>query len=371
MKNKKVTSNAWRLALVMVGTVIGAGFASGAEITAYFTRYGEAGLWSTGLMGMLFFLGIYGTLKIAYEHGNKEFGTFTETIAGKWAGAVMDAMVTFSMLLGYGVMLAGSDAVFLQQFDLPSPVGALGMAGCSAAALCFGARGVVGINRILTPILIIGILLVSVYGICTSPTIMETVGISAQPVSILTAQPLENIAQAMGSAALYASYNILGASAVLVSLADYINRKQEAVRVAAYTAIILMVLTGVLGLATFLNYDTIVNIPIPILELLRDHEFWQRAYMLVLLGAMYTTAVSDGFGFMSRIQAIWPIKNGSLWLLMTVMALLMSRIGFTNLVNKGYRILGYVGILQLLLIAARCILEKEKINGKQKRRNQR
>jgi len=39
-----VTSKAWRIAWVMIGTVMGAGFASGAEIMAYFSDYGEAGL---------------------------------------------------------------------------------------------------------------------------------------------------------------------------------------------------------------------------------------------------------------------------------------------------------------------------------------
>ena len=33
------------IAMVLVGTVIGAGFASGAEIMAYFTRYGKRDFW--------------------------------------------------------------------------------------------------------------------------------------------------------------------------------------------------------------------------------------------------------------------------------------------------------------------------------------
>ncbi len=364
MKNRKVTSYTGRLALVMVGTVVGAGFASGAEIKAYFVRYGEVGLWAMGLAGLLFFLGTYGTLKIAYEHGTREYGAFTETIAGKWLGALLDALVTFSMLLGYGVMLAGSDAVFLQQWDFPRSVGAMIMAGGCAVVLCHGSKGMVMANQILTPILIAGILLVSIYSIWILPSVSETVGLSLQPLSVLTARPLEKIGEAFVSAAVYASYNMLSAGAVLVGVSDYIQTKRDAAVVGTWTTGILMTLTFALGLATFLNYDTIVNIPIPVLELLRECEVGKQVYVFVLLGAMYTTALSNGFGFMNRIQAILPARRGVLWFGMTIAALLLSRMGFTNLVAKGYRILGYVGSVQLLLIAVHCVLKKENINGK-------
>lgn len=364
MKKRKATSNAGRLALVMVGTVIGAGFASGAEITEYFVQYGEAGFWSMGLAGILFFLGTFGTLKIAYEHGNQEYGAFIETIAGKWLGAVLDALVTFSMLLGYSVMLAGSDAVFLQQWKLQCPVGAIAMAASCAAALWRGSHGIMAVNKILTPILIGGILLVSLYGILTSPSAIETYGLSLQPLSVLTARPLENMEKAFGSAVVYASYNMLGVAAVLVGLSEYIHTKKEAAAVGGYAAVILMVLTFVLGLATFLNYDTIVNISIPALELLQNCGWGRRAYVFVLLGAMYTTAVSNGYGVINRIQAIWPIGRGKIWVIMTLTAFLLSRLGFTGLVAGGYRILGYMGSVQLVLIAAHCILKKENINGK-------
>lgn len=364
MKKIKTAANTRRIALVMVGTVVGAGFASGAEIKAYFVQYGEAGLWSIGLAGLLFFLGTYGVLKIAYEHGDREYGAFTERIAGKCPGAVLDALVTFSMLLGYGVMLAGSDAVFLQQWDLPAPMGSFFMAGCCAAALCGGSKGILAVNGILTPILIAGIILVSIYSIWIAPSVSETVGLSLQPLSVITAQPLKSVGDAFMGAVIYASYNMLGVGAVLVGFSGFIHTKREAATVGVQTAVILMTLTFGLGLATFLNYDTIVNIPIPVLELLQGCEFGKRVYVFVLLGAMYTTAISNGFGFMNRIQALWPMKRGILWLGMTMTALLLSRAGFTELVDDGYRILGYVGSVQLMLIVLHSFLKKEKINGK-------
>ncbi len=369
MKKQHVTSKAWRIALVLIGTVIGAGFASGAEIMAYFTDYGEAGLWAMGAAGLLFFVGTYGTLKIAYEHESTEYGAFTEKIAGKWLGALLDALVVLSMLLGYGVMLAGSGAIFLQQWGIPEMWGAMLMAGAVMLTLRFGSEGIVTMNRILTPALIAGIFLVSIYGIMMQTSLTETIGLALQPLSLFTAQPVENVLPALESAVVYASYNMLGASAVLTGLADYIQNVKDARAAGSFAACILVALTFALGLATFLNYDTIREIPIPVLGLLNRHEWWRQLYVMVLLGAMYTTAVADGFGLMNRVKTVRRLGEGAKVLVMTVLAMVLARLGFARLVEKGYRVLGYLGMIQMLLIIIKCIPKKETINGKQKRRD--
>ena len=124
-----------------------------------------------------------------------------------------------------------------------------------------------------------------------------------------------------------------------------------------------------MGLATFLNYDTIRGIPIPVLGLMRDYAWWRQLYVVLLLGAMYTTAVADGFGLMNRMKRLkrWSEKTKAL--LMTFSAMILARLGFTCLVEKGYKFLGYLGMAQLILIIIKCISKKETINGKQKRRN--
>lgn len=368
---KSAGSGAWHIALVLVGTVIGAGFASGAEIMAYFTSYGEAGFWGMLLAGGIFGAATYGTLKIAYEHKSTDYGMFTEQIGGKWIGALLDVVVTLSMLLGYGVMLAGSGAIFSQQWGLPEWTGAAAMAIGTFLALKSGSKGIVWVNRLLTPLLIIGILMLGIYTLFGFASANEAAGLLLEPLSIFTAEPVANLPQALFSAILYASYNMLGAGAVLVSLSAYIHTKKEALHAAVMGGSILLVLTLALGVATFLNYDTIQEAPIPVLALLNNHAIWQKFYVGILLGAMYTTAVSDGFGFVSRVQAILPFKRSVICLLMLLMALVLSAFGFTRLVTKGYRLFGYLGIGQFALMMLQCIPKKENIYEKQKREQRR
>lgn len=200
-------------------------------------------------------------------------------------------------------------------------------------------------------------------------SLTETIGLALQPLSLFTAQPVENVLPALESAVVYASYNMLGASAVLTGLADYIQNVKDARAAGSFAACILVALTFALGLATFLNYDTIREIPIPVLGLLNRHEWWRQLYVMVLLGAMYTTAVADGFGLMNRVKTVRRLGEGAKVLVMTVLAMVLARLGFARLVEKGYRVLGYLGMIQMLLIIIKCIPKKETINGKQKRRD--
>lgn len=364
----ETTKTAWRIALVLVGTVIGAGFASGAEIKAYFVDHGEAGLVGAWAAGLLFFAGTYGTLKIAYEHKSSDYAAFIRELAGRGPAMLLNSVVMLSMLLGYGVMLSGSGAIFAQQWNLPEWIGVCVMAVAVYLALGKGSAGIMAVNRILTPILIGGILLLGFYGIIGGFLTEETAGLLLEPLSMFTARPLHNLPEAISSGILYASYNMLGTVAVLVPLSAELKKTGDAIKAGLYGGLILLLLISILGVATFLNYDTIKDVSIPALTLLAALPFWQKLYAMVLFGAMYTTALADGFGFVKGISGFIKIKEIYLAFGMTLVGMLIARIGFAALVDRGYRFLGYAGLMQLILILFRCIVKyRENIHERQRR----
>ena len=101
------------------------------------------------------------------------------------------------------------------------------------------------------------------------------------------------------------------------------------------------------GLATFLNYDTIEAVPIPALEILRNYPVRQSFYVAVLIGAMYTTAVADGFGVLCRVQGIGRIPDWVWSLGIVAGAFGISCVGFGRLVARGYLVFGCIGLGQL------------------------
>ena len=114
---------AFQIAAVYVGTVVGAGFATGKEIVEFFSRFGFFGFikylneWLS-----LYFIGFE-----VYEncrHINaKSYQEFNEYLFGKWAGSVINVFMLFMLLGVSAVMLAGAGAVFEEQLGITKNVG--------------------------------------------------------------------------------------------------------------------------------------------------------------------------------------------------------------------------------------------------------
>ena len=76
--------------MLILGTVIGAGFASGKEICAFFVRFGKASYFLAVLSGIVFFLGVYAMLAVGNAIEEKDADGFHKALFGKgqWLGSV-------------------------------------------------------------------------------------------------------------------------------------------------------------------------------------------------------------------------------------------------------------------------------------------
>ena len=74
------------VAAIYIGTVIGAGFASGREIWEFFSQYGTAGTW--GLLYSTLLLAVLGAKVMEWGRRVKapSYQDFLHSLAGKWAG---------------------------------------------------------------------------------------------------------------------------------------------------------------------------------------------------------------------------------------------------------------------------------------------
>ena len=74
--------NIFKICFVIIGTIIGAGFASGKEIYTFFCMYGINGLWgiliSNGIIGLV----IYLTFNIVLKNNIKSYSNFSNYLVG-------------------------------------------------------------------------------------------------------------------------------------------------------------------------------------------------------------------------------------------------------------------------------------------------
>jgi uncharacterized membrane protein YkvI len=79
--------------------------------------------------------------------------------------------------------------------------------------------------------------------------------------------------------------------------------------------------------------------------------WFQVIYTLILLTEIYTTAVSNLFGFVKRLSN----NNQSLYnkylFISCVIALIFARAGFSNIIHYLYPIVGYAGLILLVFLS--------------------
>lgn len=107
-----------KIASIYIGTVIGAGFASGKEIIEFFGVYGIKGIVGIIISGVLF--SILGSLLLMKIYRNKieDFNELATKVFGRRFGFIVDTLIGFSLYTGFSVMISGSGAIFLEELGI-------------------------------------------------------------------------------------------------------------------------------------------------------------------------------------------------------------------------------------------------------------
>ncbi len=328
----------FKIMSVYIGLVIGAGFASGREVLEYFNFRSNTNLNGVLIAAFLFMVIAYTILAKASEQNILSYSSYVSSIAGKAAPFVNGFMLVY-MFCGLFVMFSGSGALADALSPFSDIWGAVFMAIICFVVLSFDLKGIVTLNLILVPLMICGIIYVSVC--CAVFGDIPTF-----------AQSIKSGGTIAMSAICYASYNTVTAGAVLVPLANRANTKT--IRAASVgggfvIGLLIMFMWTVLGA----NFDIIRDSELPMLELAAIcGKSAKQVYTAVLFMAICTTAVSYGFGLMSHFAD--KIKSGRERTLFAAVlclaALPFSMYGFSNLVAQLYSLFGYIGMIWIIMI---------------------
>ena len=126
-----------------------------------------------------------------------------------------------------------------------------------------------------------------------------------------------------------------------------------------YISIIVSIIIAILLISVFLF---LINVDVNIRELEMPavyaiNNIWPRiksVYGMIILISIFTTAISLGISFLKNVSINKKSYN-VLAVLICASAVIFSNIGFSNLVNMMYPILGGLGLLQLILIMKKIV----------------
>ena len=323
-----------KIASIYVGTVIGAGFASGREIIEFFGIYGLKGILGMIIAGILFSL-VGGLLLVKiYNNKIKSFNELVNDIFGEKLGFIIDTIITFSLYTGFSVMIAGSGAIFKEELGLSYNIGIITMVIFSFIVFLFSLEGLSFINTVLVPLLIIGIIFTSIY-------VSAREGYNFSNVEGVSLSGKGNF---ISSAFLYVGSNSLIILVVFSSLLPLMKDKKTAVLGGLMGGFILFTLGISILSSMLIYYNEVFQLDIPMLKICNFIGYnYRKLYAIILWIAMFTTALANGFGFMNRI------KEGKhkipLTLIFCISAIPLAKLGFSNLVGVLYPVFGFIGFM--------------------------
>lgn len=319
------------IALTYIGTVVGAGFATGQEVLTFFTRNGTAGFWGIWVSAFLFgWVGIQ-IMLISQRIGAYSYRELNEYLFGPRFGRLANLLVPLLLFGISSVMLAGTGSLFQEQLRLPFQVGVLFTVLLSYLLLTKGIRAIYMVNSIFVPL----ILFFTLY------LVLDTYPMHGWEVFAPEPKGLNWLL----SPFLYAAFNLATAQAILAPLGREMN-DPVAIRWGGFLGAL-----GIGGLLLASNYVLSAHMPsvasyeIPIAMLFTGAgKLLYILFLFVIYGEILTTFLGNLFGLTRQLHSTlpWPITRITAGVLIICYAI--SIIGFSSLLQHVYPLFGLLSL---------------------------
>lgn len=337
---KETCRDTWKVATTFIGTVVGAGFASGQEILKFFSHFGLGGIIGIIMCCILFAAAGTAVMLLGRKLRAVSFGEVVRLVCGKKTGPFMDLLLGLFLFGTLSVMLAGSGAVFFQQWGLPYWLGTGFTMVVSVLTVIFGLRGIINANSIVVP------LMVSVCLLATIPSIsLKWIGAN---MSEFIPADTGAAPHWLLSALLYVSYNITLGVSVLAPLGNEIKSRQALYWGGILGGLGLGVLAMFMNLAILSHYPESAQYEIPSL-FVAGRLAWaiQLAFSFILWAEIFTTIIGTLYGVAVRLSLVTRINYRLVTVVLMLMAISLSRMGFSGLVGTLYPLFGYFSLVFL------------------------
>ena len=335
--------NILKVVFVIIGTLIGAGFASGQEMYVFFFSYGMQGLIGIIISSILMGIIIYQTLKLLDKYEIRTYKDFLDILITSKKGRktnlienIINLIVNIFIVITFFIMVAGFGAYFEQEFGINSLIGSSILAILSFAIFLTSVKGVVKANELLVPILIIFLVIIGLIN-------LKSINLSELGDYIIRT----NESSFILSAIVYCSYNSILLIPVLITLKELLKSKKQISLISIISTIIIILLSVIVYLILVRVDVDITKLEMPAVYVVSNiFAILKYIYGFIILGSIFTTSISLGTSFLQNVS-----KNRKSYtqfaIIMCITSVIISKIGFSNLINFLYPVFGYLGLIQI------------------------
>lgn len=329
------------VASVFIGTIVGAGLASGQEILQFFGVYGLKGFWGILLCSIIYVFFSIIIVSLCFSFKYKTYRDIINSVLGKKLGWIVDICLTFFIFGGNTIMISGGGAMLHEYAGVNISLGIFIMALVSFIIAAFSTKGVIAINALIVPL---------------STTLIVLMGllvfISSRNVPSFP-QTLENhVPIKVGwivSTILYSAFNLMGTTGVLCPMTHELRRKRAFTYGCAIGGIVLTIL------ALIINYSILSYSPesfyheIPNLYIAKKFGPVLPLFLTIIIWLeMLSTEISNLYSITKRIQSSVKLPYISCLLIIILISIPVSFLGFSNLIKLFYPPFGVLGSIFLV-----------------------
>lgn len=331
------------IAGAFIGTVVGAGFATGQEIFQFFTVFGWYSIIAIFFTTFLFCYFGMTIMKFSRKINARSHLDLVKSVAGEKLGLFLDWTITLSFLGVLVVMAAGAGAIAKEQLGLPSLAGSVLILFFTFCTVLSGLDNVMKAIGLVVPFLLIAVVSVAIYSIVSNP-------ITSQKVLFLSSITPSTAPNWSYSSILYVSYNIFLSIAILSPLGVVAKDQTSLRRGALLGGLGLGAGLLAINLALFSGLPQIVDYEVPMIYLASYfNPLIALAYGIILLLEIFTTTVSILFGLVVRLAST-PAQRFFWATTACLSALFASQLGFSKIVTVVYPLMGYAGLILLICL---------------------
>ena len=305
-----------RLAALFVCTVLGAGFATGQEIMRYFSDYGIVGLLGVIVSSAVFGLCLYKT---------KYYNNFGEILADMPFCA--EVVIFLSFIIFYSAMISAMGEIVWELFGVNKILTGVLMALLVCTLTIMGAENIIAFGEIIClPMIVI--------------TVIVGIKLMLMPIEF---RPPASSVKGVFSPFIYVSYNLASSLAVVT---EHKYKKG----MATFSAILIGITALAIAIPLYKYYGFVKNCPLPVLNLLPQGELLTYLYIFTIGGAVFTTAVSNSYSASQYLKNKTGKNKAVVCVTVALLSLLLSFIGFENIVARGYFVFGLTGLLLMFKV---------------------
>lgn len=331
----------FKIASVFIGTIVGAGLASGQEILQFFTRYGINSFYGILLCCLIYIIFSIIIVNLCFAYRYKSYKDIINSVLGPKLGWLVDISLTFFIFGGNTIMISGGGAMLKEYAGIDIFWGILLMAFISFLISAFSAKGVIAINAIIVPLSTSVILLLG-----------AMVFLKGGNGAGISSNIQNNLPVKMGwmlSTILYSAFNLMGTTGVICPMTSEIKNRRAYIYGCTIGSIVLTFL------AIIINYSILVYSPgsfyneIPNLYISKKlGVLLPLVLTFVIWLEMLSTEISNLYSITKRLQSSFRMPYITCLLIIVLLSIPVSFLGFSNLIKLFYPPFGAVSSIFLV-----------------------